>query len=110
MGARSPEERHTYSPCFHPPACAAMAPPCELLVRPKPQWQQTYVVLGDTEAWAAFKTFALVQGVDGAGMWAIHRTRSETFLAITLGKAGCEKSNVPEIQEGLYKLPGAHQL
>ena len=47
-------------------------PQCELLVDPKPHWQQTYVVLGDHEAEAAFKAFAMAQTVNGAGMWAIH--------------------------------------
>ena len=74
------------------PLC--VTPPCKLLEDPKPHWQQTYVVLGDTEAEAAFKEFAFAQAVNGAGMWAIHQTRNETYLVITLGKAGCEKSNI----------------
>ena len=84
----------------------AEVPPCELLVNPKPQWTQTHVVLGDTEAGAAFTTFAMAQGVNGAGMWAIHQTRDEAYLVITLGKGGCEKSKIREIKENLYKLPG----
>ena len=71
-----------------------------LLVDPKPHWQQTYVVLGDHEAKAAFKAFASAQAVIGAGMWAIHQTRNETYLVITLGKAGCEKSKVRETKRG----------
>ena len=39
-------------------------------------------------------------------MWAIHQTRNETYLVITLGKAGCVNSKIREIKEGLYKLPG----
>ena len=83
-----------------------VTPPCEPLVDPKPQWQQTYVVLGDHKAEAAFKAFAHAQAVNGAGMWAIHQTRNETYLVITLGKAGCEKGKIREIKEGLYMLPG----
>ena len=83
-----------------------VTPPCELLEDPKPQWQQTYAVLGDHKAEAAFKAFASAQAVDGAGMWATHSTRNETYLVITLGKAGCEKSNIRQIKEGLYQLPG----
>ena len=83
-----------------------VTPPCKLLEDPKPQWQQTYVVLGDHQAEAAFKAFASAQAVNGAGMWATHQTRNETYLGITLGKAGCEKSKIREIKEGLYMLPG----
>ena len=61
-------------------------PPCEVLVDPKPQWQQTYAVKGGKEAVAAFKAHAQGRAVDGAGMWAIHQTRDETYLIITLGK------------------------
>ena len=75
-----------------------VTPPCKLLEDPKPQWQQTYVALGDTEAWAAFRTFAMAQGVIGAGMWAIHQTRNETYLVIAFGKAGCVNSNIGEIK------------
>ena len=71
-----------------PLANGLVAPPCELLEDPKPQWQQTYVVLGDHKAEAAFKFFAPAQAVSGAGMWATHQTRNETYLVITLGKAG----------------------
>ena len=85
---------------------AGVTPPCELLVDPKPHWQQTYVVLGDHEAENAFEKFAFAQTVSGAGMWAIHQTRNETYLVITLGKAGCEKSKIRENREGLYMLPG----
>ena len=77
-----------------------VTPPCELLVDPKPHWQQTYVVLGGTEAGAAFEAFAFAQAVNGAGMWAIHQTRNETYLVITLGKAGCEKSKKSRNQRG----------
>ena len=35
-----------------------VAPPCKLLEDPKPQWQQTYVVLGDHKAELAFVAFA----------------------------------------------------
>ena len=83
-----------------------VTPPCKLLVDPKPQWQQTYVVLGDHKAEAAFNAFASAQAVNGAGMWATHQTRNETYLVITLGKAGCEKSKIREIKEGPYMLPG----
>ena len=75
-----------------------VTPPCELLKDPKPQWQQTYVVLGDTKAGAAFEAFAFAQAVNGAGVWAIHQTRNETYLVITFGKAGCEKSKTREIK------------
>ena len=34
----------------------------------------------------AFKTFAMVKGVGGAGMWAIHQRNDETYLVIPLGK------------------------
>ena len=74
-----------------------VTPPCELLVDLKPHWLQTYVVLGDHEAKAAFKAFASAQAVIGAGMWAIHQTRNETYLVITLGKAGCKKSEIRKI-------------
>ena len=67
-----------------------VTPPCELLADPKPQWQQAYLVLGDHEAKAALEAFAIAQVVNGAGVWAIHRTRNETFLVITFGKGGCE--------------------
>ena len=83
-----------------------VAPPCKLLEDPKPQWQQTYVVLGNHKATATFMAFGSAQEVNGAGMWAIHQTRNETYLVIMLGKAGCEKSNIREIKEGLYMLPG----
>ena len=85
---------------------AGVTPPCELLVNPKPHWQQTYVVQGDHEAEAAFKTFAMAQGVNNAGMWAIHQTRNDTYLVITLGKAGCANSEIRKIKEGLCQLPG----
>ena len=49
-----------------------VTPPCELLEDPKPQWQRTYVVLGDHKAEAAFD-FAVAQAVNGAGMCAIHQ-------------------------------------
>ena len=81
-------------------------PPRELLVSPKPQWQQTYVMLGGHKAEAAFEAFAFAQVVSGAGMWAIHQTRNRTYLVIMLGKAGCEKSKILEITEGVYTLPG----
>ena len=95
-----------------------VTPPCELLVDPKPHWQQTYVVLGDHEAKAAFMAFGNAQEVIGAGMWAIHQTRNETYLVITLGKAGCEKSTIRQIKEGLCKpvsythltLPTTHDV
>ena len=90
------------------PLC--VTPPCKLLEDPKPHWQQTYVVLGDHEAEAAFKAFAFAQVVNGAGMRAIHRTRNDTFLVITLGKAGCEKSKIRAIEEGLYQLPGGSSI
>ena len=77
-----------------------VTPPCELLVDPKPQWQQTYVVLGDHKAEDAFKKFAFAQIVIGAGMWATHQTRNEAYLVITLGKAGCEKKQHPTYQRG----------
>ena len=83
-----------------------VTPPCELLVNPKPHWQQTYVVLGDHEAEAAFKAFAFAQAVNGAGMWAIHQTRNDTYLVITLGKAGWANSEIRKIKEGLCQLPG----
>ena len=86
---------------------AGVTPPCELLVDPKPHWQQTYMVLGDSKAGAAFEACAFAQVVNGAGMWAIHQTRNDTYLVITLRKAGCEKSKIREIKEGLYKLPGS---
>ena len=79
-----------------PKARSAMVsdvPPCEPLVNPQPQWQQTYVVMGGTEAGAASKTYALAKAVDGAGMWAIHQARHEIYLVITLGKGGCERSH-----------------
>ena len=85
-------------------------PPCELLEDPKPQWQQTYVVLGDHKAEAAFKAFASAQAVNGAGMWATHQTRNETYLVITLGKGGCAKSKIRAIQEGFYQLPGTGSI
>ena len=85
-------------------------PPCELLKDPKPHWQQTYVVLGDHTAEAAFKAFASAQAVDGAGMWATHSTRNETYLVITFGKAGCANSRIREIEEALYKLPGTGSI
>ena len=69
----------------------AEVPPYELLVNPKPQWQHTYVVKGDTEASDAFNTFAMAKAVCGAGMWAIHQTRNEAYLVITFPKGGCEK-------------------
>ena len=87
-----------------------VTPPCELLKDPKPHWQQTYVVLGDHKAEAAFVAFASAQAVNGAGMWATHQTRTEMYLVITLGKAGCEKSKIREIKEGLYKLPGTGSI
>ena len=87
-----------------------VTPPCELLVDPRPYWQQTYVVLGDTEAGAAFEAFAFAQAVNGAGMWATQQTRSETYLVITLGKAGCEKSTIREIKEGLFQLSGSGDI
>ena len=87
-----------------------VTPPCELLEDPKPQWQQTYVVLGDHKAEASFEAFAFAQVVNGAGMWATHSTRKETYLVITLGKAGCEKSKIREIKEGLYQLPGISSI
>mgnify|MGYP003332173673 CR=1 FL=1 len=87
-----------------------VTPPCELLVDPKPHWQQTYVVLGGTEAGAAFKTYAMAKAVDGAGMWAIHQTRDETYLVITLGKGGCEKSKIQGILGDLYQLPGTGSI
>ena len=83
-----------------------VTPPCKLLEDPKPQWQQTYVVLGDHKAEAAFKALVSAQAVNGAGMWATHQTRNETYLVITLGKAGCVNSEIRKIKEGLYKLPG----
>ena len=83
-----------------------VTPPCELLVDPKPQWQQTYVVLGDHKAAPAFVDFASAQAVNGAGMWATHSTRNETYLVITLGKAGCEESNIRQIKEGVLVKPG----
>ena len=83
-----------------------VTPPCELLVDPKPQWQQTYVVLGDHKAEAAFVAFASAQAVNGAGMWATHQTRNEMYLVITLEKAGCDTSNIRKMKEGLFKLPG----
>ena len=83
-----------------------VTPPCELLVDPKPHWRQTYVVLGDHEAKAAFKAFAYAQVVNGAGMWATHQKRNETYLVITLEKAGCDTSNIRKMKEGLYELPG----
>ena len=49
-----------------------VTPPCKLLEDPKPQWQQTYVVLGDHKAEAAFKAFASAQAVNGAGMGSPH--------------------------------------
>ena len=61
-----------------------VTPPCELLVNPKPHWQQTYVVLGDHTAEAAFKAFAHAQAVNGADMWATHQTRNETYLVMAL--------------------------
>ena len=82
-----------------------VTPQCELLEDPKPQWQQTYVVLGDHKAEASFKAFAFAQVVKGAGMWAIHQTRKDTYLVIRLVKAGCEKSKIREIKQGLYMLP-----
>ena len=87
-----------------------VTPPCELLVKPKPHWQQTYVVLGDHEAEAAFKAFAFAQAVNGAGMWAIHQTRNDTYLVITLGKAGCEQSELRKIKESLCQLPGGSSI
>ena len=89
-----------------PLANGLTTPPCELIENPKPHWQQTYVVLGDHKAEAAFVAFASAQAVNGAGMWATHQTRTEMYLVITLGKAGCEKSKIREIKEGLYMLPG----
>ena len=83
-----------------------VGPPCELIEDPKPQWQQTYVVLGDHKAEDAFKKFAFAQVVNGAGMWATHQTRNEMYLVITLEKAGCDTSNIRKIKEGLFKLPG----
>ena len=85
-------------------------PPCELLMNPKPRWQQTYVVLGDHEAEAASQTFAMAQGVNNAGMWAIHQTRNDTYLVITLGKAGCANSETRKIKEGLCQLPGGSSI
>ena len=81
-----------------PLANGLVAPPCELLEDPKPQWQQTYVVLGDHKAEAVFVASASAQAVNGAGMWATHQTRNGTYLVITLGKAGCEKSKIREIK------------
>ena len=89
-----------------PLANGLVAPPCELLEDPKPQWQQTYVVLGDHKAEAAFVAFASAQAVNGAGMWATHQTRNEMYLVITLEKAGCDTSNIRKMKEGLFKLPG----
>ena len=54
-----------------------VTPPFELFVDPKPQWQQTYVVLGDHKTEAAFKAFAFAQVVSGAGLWAIHQARKK---------------------------------
>ena len=48
-----------------PLANGHVTPPCELLEDPKPQWQQTYVVLGDRKAEAAFEAFAHSQAVCG---------------------------------------------
>ena len=80
----------------------AEVPSCETLVNPKPQWQQTYVALGGTEASAAFKTFAMAKAVSGAGMWAIHQTRDETYLVITLRKGGCEKTLLHGLPEAAW--------
>ena len=63
-------------------------------------------MLGDHKAEAAFKAFASAQAVNGAGMWATHQTRNETYLVITLEKAGCDTSNIRKMKEALFKLPG----
>ena len=93
-----------------PPACAAkrLRPEAMFaLVNPKPQWQHTCVVKGDTEASDAFKTFAMAKAVCGAGMCAIHQTRSEAYLVITFRKGGREKSKIRKIKGDLFQLPGA---
>ena len=72
---------------------------------PKRQQQQTYVVLGDHKAGAAFEAFAFAQALNGAGMWAMHQTRNKTYLVITLGKAGCEKSKNSQDQRGPLHAP-----
>ena len=43
--------------------------PCEILVEPKPQWQQTHAVQGGVETEAALKAYAQGKAVNGAGAW-----------------------------------------
>ncbi len=66
-------------------------PPCEVLVSPKRQWQQTYVAKGGVGAEAAFKVYAEAKTVDGAGARAIHKRPNEAYPVITFGKGGCDR-------------------